>query len=168
MLKTLDFSLTSSYALAGELTFLACHLQAARVHPEEIPRGALPHMHHIWRGPPGGLGGLEGGLAGVRALWKGVGVTLAKDIPFAAIFWSLLEPMRHAFPMPDPGENDLCAPPPPSPPGGATKRLEIPVLKRLSNKMRCRNLLSRVPQLTQMQWHFLNWRISIVPSEIYL
>ncbi len=39
---------------------------------------------------------LQGGglLNPLRALWKGVGATLAKDIPFAALFWMLLEPLR--------------------------------------------------------------------------
>lgn len=30
----------------------------------------------------------------INALWRGVGASLAKDVPFAAIYWSLMEPMR--------------------------------------------------------------------------
>ncbi len=30
----------------------------------------------------------------VRTLWTGVGATLLKDVPFAALYWSLLEPFK--------------------------------------------------------------------------
>ena len=34
------------------------------------------------------------GVAKFRSFWRGMGVTLAKDVPFAAAYWSLLEPLR--------------------------------------------------------------------------
>ena len=34
------------------------------------------------------------GLLKLRGLWRGMGVTLAKDVPFAAGYWTLMEPMR--------------------------------------------------------------------------
>jgi hypothetical protein len=34
------------------------------------------------------------GLQRITALWRGVGAALAKDVPFAAIYWSLMEPLR--------------------------------------------------------------------------
>ena len=30
----------------------------------------------------------------VRTLWTGVGATLLKDVPFAGLYWSLLEPFK--------------------------------------------------------------------------
>lgn len=51
-----------------------------------------------------------GPLGGVRVLWRGVGATLAKDVPYAVLFWSCLEPARAAM-LPPAGEG---APPPPT------------------------------------------------------
>ncbi|CAL8471779.1 g11321 [Coccomyxa elongata] len=34
------------------------------------------------------------GIMKVRGLWRGMGVTLAKDVPFAAGYWALMEPLR--------------------------------------------------------------------------
>ena len=34
------------------------------------------------------------GVAKFRSFWRGMGVTLAKDVPFAAAYWSVLEPLR--------------------------------------------------------------------------
>lgn len=42
-------------------------------------------MMHLWQGQ---------GLAKFRSFWRGMGVTLAKDVPFAAAYWSVLEPLR--------------------------------------------------------------------------
>ncbi|KAH7422288.1 hypothetical protein KP509_12G002000 [Ceratopteris richardii] len=36
-------------------------------------------------------------LQGVRALWTGVGAQLARDVPFSAICWTTLEPLRWGF-----------------------------------------------------------------------
>lgn len=36
-------------------------------------------------------------LKGVRALWTGVGAQLARDVPFSAICWATLEPLRREF-----------------------------------------------------------------------
>lgn len=38
-----------------------------------------------------------GFLARVQTLWTGVGATLLKDVPFAALFWSLHEPLKHSL-----------------------------------------------------------------------
>jgi hypothetical protein len=47
------------------------------------------------------LGG-QTGLARVRTLWTGVGATLARDVPFSAIYWGSLEPIRGALLPRDP------------------------------------------------------------------
>ncbi|MCO5581072.1 hypothetical protein L7F22_034948 [Adiantum nelumboides] len=36
-------------------------------------------------------------LQGVRALWTGVGAQLARDVPFSALCWATLEPLRREF-----------------------------------------------------------------------
>jgi solute carrier family 25 protein 39/40 len=33
-------------------------------------------------------------VQGIRILWTGVGAQLARDVPFSAICWSVLEPVR--------------------------------------------------------------------------
>lgn len=33
-------------------------------------------------------------MQGLRGFWRGIGPTLAKDVPFAAGYWALLEPLR--------------------------------------------------------------------------
>lgn len=38
-----------------------------------------------------------GPLQGVRVLWTGVGAQLARDVPFSAICWATLEPLRREF-----------------------------------------------------------------------
>jgi len=52
--------------------------------------------------------GLAAALAerrGLGALWRGVGSTLARDVPFSALYWAALEPLRAALlalePRPD-------------------------------------------------------------------
>lgn len=45
----------------------------------------------------------KGFLGNVRTLWTGVGATLVRDVPFSAIYWQLLEPIRHSL-LPPPGQ----------------------------------------------------------------
>lgn len=46
----------------------------------------------------------SGGVSGrVAALWTGVGATLARDVPFSALYWQLLEPIRRNL-LPASGE----------------------------------------------------------------
>lgn len=52
--------------------------------PPRPPAPALPK--------PQGLGA----LAATRAAWTGAGATLARDVPFSALYWAALEPARRA------------------------------------------------------------------------
>lgn len=49
-------------------------------------RGLLSHVpaagNRLWR---------------VGSLWTGVGATLARDVPFSALYWGLVEPIRGAL-----------------------------------------------------------------------
>lgn len=36
-------------------------------------------------------------LRQVGSLWTGVGATLARDVPFSALYWGLVEPIRGAL-----------------------------------------------------------------------
>jgi solute carrier family 25 protein 39/40 len=36
-------------------------------------------------------------LGRVQMLWRGVGATLARDVPFSAVYWGMLEPIRGAL-----------------------------------------------------------------------
>lgn len=51
----------------------------------------------------------------LRHLWLGVGAQLARDVPFSAIYWSMVEPIRRAMLIvsPDPvrkrGARKRCA-----------------------------------------------------------
>lgn len=48
--------------------------------------------------PAAASAGMRGRVA---ALWTGVGATLARDVPFSALYWQLLEPIRAAM-LPSP------------------------------------------------------------------
>ena len=52
----------------------------------------------------------SGTTARVGALWTGVGATLARDVPFSALYWALLEPVR-TFLLPDPQASSALADP---------------------------------------------------------
>lgn len=61
----------------------------------------------------------------ITSMWRGFGSSLAKDVPFAALYWTLLEPLREAL-MTDQSRaaiwqlNKGIPPPPPPPPRAAT------------------------------------------------
>ncbi|CAL2243878.1 unnamed protein product [Prunus armeniaca] len=87
---------------------LARSLACATCYPIELARTRMQAFKVIQNGrkPPGVLKTLFGvlshvkttsnvqNLQGYRVLWTGMGAQLARDVPFSAICWSTLEPLR--------------------------------------------------------------------------
>lgn len=57
-------------------------------------RRAATLLQHV---PAGGGGGSAGRLRAAGRMWTGVGATLARDVPFSALYWGLVEPIRGAL-----------------------------------------------------------------------
>ena len=57
--------------------------------------GARSGAASMWRHLPSGPD--QRVSTRVRTMWTGVGATLARDVPFSAIYWQLLEPTRRAL-----------------------------------------------------------------------
>ncbi|EEF48996.1 mitochondrial carrier protein MTM1 [Ricinus communis] len=92
--------------LAGAL---ARSLACATCYPIELARTRMQAFKAVQSGmkPPGvlktllevlshvrGTDNIQHNLRGYRALWTGMGAQLARDVPFSAICWSTLEPIR--------------------------------------------------------------------------
>lgn len=68
----------------------ACLAAAAGAQPPA--RSPLSLLQHL---PPAAAGAGAGGrLRRVGSLWTGVGATLARDVPFSALYWGMVEPIR--------------------------------------------------------------------------
>ncbi|KAK9837974.1 hypothetical protein WJX74_008889 [Apatococcus lobatus] len=67
----------------------------------------------------------SGTTARVGALWTGVGATLARDVPFSALYWALLEPVR-AFLLPEQQASSASAASQPGPVPGPSYRPHPP------------------------------------------
>jgi solute carrier family 25 protein 39/40 len=82
---------------------LRTRLQAAA----GVPRAARAAFAPLVDSAGGGALALAGGgapraaraarLRALRALWTGVGATLARDVPFSALYWAAVEPARAAL-----------------------------------------------------------------------
>ncbi|KAK9830257.1 hypothetical protein WJX72_010630 [[Myrmecia] bisecta] len=90
-----------SPALAGALARTAAvvatsplELLKVRLQAMVKPGGSPPSKLAAWRQMHLEMQHL-GPWQRVRGLWRGVGATLAKDLPFAVVFWSSVEPIRH-------------------------------------------------------------------------
>lgn len=55
------------------------------------------------------------GLSKLRSFWRGIGATLAKDVPFAAGYWTVFEPLRSVLLS----QPSISGQEPASPPSGA-------------------------------------------------
>ena len=56
-------------------------------------RRAAMLLQHV----PAAGGGSGGRLRAAGRMWTGVGATLARDVPFSALYWGLVEPIRAAL-----------------------------------------------------------------------
>lgn len=70
------------------------------VAPLEILRTRLQAMQMFAKGGVTSLESFDWGQGRsfqqkVRTLWRGYGATVARDVPFTAVYWGLLEPMRN-------------------------------------------------------------------------
>ena len=54
-------------------------------------RGASSLLRHL---PPAARQADASRLRRVGSLWTGVGATLARDVPFSALYWGMVEPIR--------------------------------------------------------------------------
>ncbi|KAJ7959278.1 Mitochondrial carrier protein [Quillaja saponaria] len=88
---------------------LARSLACATCYPIELARTRMQafKVTQIGKKPPGvrqtllgvishvnSTNGVQGSLQSYRVLWTGMGAQLARDVPFSAICWSTLEPIR--------------------------------------------------------------------------
>ncbi|KAL9412414.1 hypothetical protein AB3S75_045944 [Citrus x aurantiifolia] len=88
---------------------LARSLACATCYPIELARTRMQAFkgNQIGKKPPGvwqtllgvlshvkSTNNIQKGFQGYRILWTGMGTQLARDVPFSAICWSTLEPMR--------------------------------------------------------------------------
>ncbi|XP_024382471.1 mitochondrial carrier protein MTM1 [Physcomitrium patens] len=85
-------------ALARSLAVLVCsplELAKTRMQAQVDPRtGKLPGIVSVLRSVNNTYATDGGRLQGIRVMWTGVGAQLARDVPFSAICWSVLEPVR--------------------------------------------------------------------------
>jgi solute carrier family 25 protein 39/40 len=84
--------------LTSPLELIRTRMQAI-LHPTGGAAGsampALANVGGLWSHlalAPG-----EGALRQIQGMWRGVGATLARDVPFSAVYWGLLEPIRHSM-----------------------------------------------------------------------
>lgn len=88
-------------SLARSLAVIVCsplELAKTRMQAQMDPRtGKLPGIAAVLRGVNNTYGPNGGRLQGIRVMWTGVGAQLARDVPFSAICWSVLEPTRGAL-----------------------------------------------------------------------
>ncbi|KAJ9139795.1 hypothetical protein P3X46_030494 [Hevea brasiliensis] len=87
---------------------LARSLACATCYPVELARTRMQAFKAAQIGKPPGVwktllevlsnvrstNNVQNNLGGYRVLWTGMGAQLARDVPFSAICWSILEPIR--------------------------------------------------------------------------
>ncbi|KAH9534344.1 hypothetical protein CY35_17G001000 [Sphagnum magellanicum] len=100
MLNLRPYAPLAAGSIARSLACIICS-------PVELARTRMQAQKEVRGGTPPGImsvlhnafsttEGLQGGsLQRVRMLWAGVGAQLARDVPFSAICWTTLEPVRH-------------------------------------------------------------------------
>ncbi|KAG0599255.1 hypothetical protein M758_12G138600 [Ceratodon purpureus] len=86
-------------SIARSVAVVVCsplELAKTRMQAQVDPRtGKLPGVLAVLRSV-NNMYGVDGGqLQGIRIMWTGVGAQLARDVPFSAICWSVLEPARN-------------------------------------------------------------------------
>jgi len=101
-LEPLGVELLRAHSFVLALRCLFTRFQGTAFHPHRPRRRA--HAGRLPARPDSRARPAQAGPLGrVRVLWRGVGLTLAKDVPYAVIFWSVLEPARAAL-LPPPAD----------------------------------------------------------------
>lgn len=100
--RTIAVLCTSPLELVRTRMQAAMHVVPAGIPQQMSSKAAVvAHARGLWAHLPEVR---SAGVSGrVAAMWTGVGATLARDVPFSALYWQLLEPIRRGL-LPAPGE----------------------------------------------------------------
>jgi len=89
-----------SFARAPPVCPQAASQTVSGAHPSQAVSGRsiLSTLQHALQAEGGAEArrGVPGALGRVRVLWRGVDAQLARDVPFSAICWSILEPVSRS------------------------------------------------------------------------